>query len=279
MSRSITASASDKPRCSGGQAQWRRSEDCGERGEWRKRDDVFGVRRPCRRFHTGGHAARLARRHGRRTPYMKVAILAGGLGTRLGALARGLPKPMIMVAGRPFLEYVVDSFASCGLKEFVFLVGHHADVIETHFRRGDAFGVRIEYSREQELLGTGGAIRDASNLLGDRFVLTYGDVLRRFDYDRFVREHGGSWLAVYRYSPGLTTIATGNVGTDEQSHHGTAFVKNAPELSLPWVDAGFSVIDAKKLELLPPFGACSFEETIYPALAASGELECEIVNE
>ena len=210
---------------------------------------------------------------------MKVAVLAGGLGTRLGALARGLPKPMIMVAGRPFLEYVVDSFAKCGLKEFVFLVGHHADVIESHFRRGDRFGVRIEYSREKELLGTGGAVRDAAQLLGDRFVLTYGDVLRRFDYDRFVREHEGSCLAVYRYSSDLTTIAAGNVGIDENRRRVTSFVKNAPGLRLPWVDAGFSVIDAKNLELLPPFGSCSFEETMYPALAQSGALEYEIVNE
>jgi NDP-sugar pyrophosphorylase family protein len=210
---------------------------------------------------------------------MKVAVLAGGLGTRLGALARGLPKPMIMVAGRPFLEYVVDSFAKCGLKDFVFLVGHHADVIEAHFRRGDRFGVNIEYSREKELLGTGGAVRDASQLLGDRFILTYGDVLRRFDYDRFVREHAGSCLAIYRYSPELTTIAAGNVGIDESGRRVTAFVKNAPELRLPWVDAGFSVIDAKNLELLPPFGACSFEETMYPAMARAGQLEYEIVNE
>jgi NDP-sugar pyrophosphorylase family protein len=210
---------------------------------------------------------------------LRVAVLAGGLGTRLGALARGLPKPMIMVAGRPFLEYVVDSFAKCGLEDFVFLVGHHADVIEAHFGRGDRFGVRVEYSREKELLGTGGAIRDAIHLLGDRFLLTYGDVLRRFDYDRFVREHSGSCLAVYRYSPDLTTIAAGNVGIDEGSRRVTTFVKNAPELRLPWVDAGFSVIDSKKLELLPPFGAFSFEETMYPELAQSGELEYEIVNE
>jgi len=199
---------------------------------------------------------------------MKVVVLAGGLGTRLGALSRGLPKPMIRVAGRPFLEHVVDSFASRGLSEFVLLVGHHADVIEAHFRRGDAFGVRIDYSREKELLGTGGAVREASHLIPDRFVLTYGDVLRRFDYDRFVDEHPDKCLAAYpRITEGNTDAANGVV---------TRFDKSATDL--PYVDAGFSVLQREVINLLPATGACSFEQEVYTKLAARRELECEIVD-
>jgi NDP-sugar pyrophosphorylase family protein len=199
---------------------------------------------------------------------MKVVVLAGGLGTRLGALARGLPKPMIRVAGRPFLEHVIDSFASRGLREFVLLVGHHADVIEAHFRRGDAFGVRIEYSREKELLGTGGAVREASDLISDRFVLTYGDVLRRFDYDRFVEEHPDNCLAAYpRISEGNTDAKNGVV---------TRFDKNAKDL--PYVDAGFAVLQREVIDLLPSAGACSFEQEVYTKLAARRELEAEIVD-
>src|SRR5216117_893024 len=199
---------------------------------------------------------------------MKVVVLAGGLGTRLGALSRGLPKAMIRVAGRPFLEHVVDSFASRGLSEFVLLVGHHADVIEAHFRRGDAFGVRIDYSREKELLGTGGAVREASHLIPDRFVLTYGDVLRRFDYDRFVEEHPDNCLAAYpRITEGNTDAANGVV---------TRFDKSATDL--PYVDAGFSVLQRDVINLLPATGACSFEQEVYTKLAARRELECEIVD-
>lgn len=199
---------------------------------------------------------------------MKVVILAGGLGTRLGALARGLPKAMIMVAGRPYLEYVIESFAAHELREFVFLVGHHADVIESHFRRGESFGVRIEYSREKQLLGTGGAIREASHLIGDRFILTYGDVLRRFDYDRFVDEHPDNCLAVYpRLSEGNTDAANGVV---------TRFDKSAT--NLPYVDAGFSVMRHEVIDLLPPDGVCSFEQEVYSKLATRRELEAEVVN-
>jgi mannose-1-phosphate guanylyltransferase len=199
---------------------------------------------------------------------MKVVVLAGGLGTRLGALARGLPKPMIRVAGRPFLEHVIESFSSRGLREFVLLVGHHADVIEAHFRRGDGFGVQIEYSREKELLGTGGAVREASHLIGDRFILTYGDVLRRFDYDRFVEEHPDNCLAAYpRITEGNTEAVNGVV---------TRFDKNAKDL--PYVDAGFSVLQPEVIELLPPSGRCSFEQEVYTKLAVLRELECEIVD-
>src|SRR6266850_1928299 len=84
-----------------------------------------------------------------------VAILAGGFGTRLGELTRGLPKPMIPIGGRPYLERVIDSFARCGLRDIVLLTGHQAEVIEQHFGDGERFGVRITYSRETEPLGTG----------------------------------------------------------------------------------------------------------------------------
>ncbi len=199
---------------------------------------------------------------------MKVVILAGGRGTRLGALGRGLPKPMIRVAGRPFLEFVLQSFLERGFEQFVLLVGHHADVIEAHFRHGDRFGVKIEYSREQELQGTGGALRDARHLLGERFILTYGDVLRRFDYDRFVEEHPDNCLAVYpRLSEGNT-----------EAQHGVVmrFDKNARDL--PYVDAGFSVLRREVIDLLPPIGVCNFEQEVYSKLAARRELEAEVVN-
>jgi NDP-sugar pyrophosphorylase family protein len=201
-------------------------------------------------------------------PVVKVAILCGGLGTRLGALAENLPKPMIEVAGHPYLEYVIESFAERGFREFVLLTGHRAEVIEQHFGDGARFGVHIVYSRETEPLGTGGALRQARALLGERFLVTYGDVLRRFDYDRFVRVHPGNCLAVYpRQTVGNTEIDAERV---------IRFDKRAPEL--PYIDAGFSVVTDATLELIPEEGVQSFEENVFPALAARRELACEIVD-
>ena len=197
---------------------------------------------------------------------VKVAVLCGGLGTRLGNLTLDRPKPMIEIAGRPFLERVIDSFAAAGLHDFVLLTGYRGSMIEDHFGDGAAFGVRIAYSREEEPLGTGGAIREARPLLGERFIVTYGDVLRRFDYDRFVREHANHCLAVYqRIRVGNTAVENGLV---------TRFDKN--ETALPYIDAGFSVVGSKVLDLLPARG--SFEQSVYGELARRGELEAEIVD-
>lgn len=197
---------------------------------------------------------------------MKVAILCGGLGTRLGNLTLDRPKPMIEIAGRPFLERVVESFAASGLHDFVFLTGYRGDAIEEHFGDGAAFGVRIAYSREEEPLGTGGALRLARPLLGERFIVTYGDVLRRFDYDRFVRRHRGNCLAVYtRLRVGNTDVADGLVVRFDKS-----------ETMLPYIDAGFSVAGADVLDLAPERG--SFEQSVYGELARRGELEAEIVD-
>jgi len=197
---------------------------------------------------------------------MKVAILAGGLGTRLGDLAHGIPKPMVKIGVRPFLEFVIESFAGRGLKDLVMLTGYRSDVIEKHFGDGNRFGVRIEYSRDREPVGTGGAVRQARALLGDHFLLTYGDVLRRFDYDRFVREHHEPTLAVYK------RISAGN--TEIEGDRVIRFDKGAPEL--PYIDAGFSMMPAGVIDWLPAKG--SFEETVFPRLAREKKLACEIVD-
>ena len=194
-------------------------------------------------------------------PHLTVAILCGGLGIRLGTLTRDVPKPMIDV-GRPFLEHVLQSFTARGLTDLVLLTGFHGEQIEAHFGDGAAFGAHIAYSREEQPIGTGGAVQQARALLGDRFLLTYGDVLRRFDYDRFVNAHEAC-LAVYE-GAGNTAVANGHV---------TRYAKDA---RLPYVDAGFCVVPSTVVDFLAPTG--SFEEIVFPRLAAAGQFEAEIVN-
>src|SRR5436853_7395115 len=173
---------------------------------------------------------------------------------------------MVPIGDRPFLEFVIESFAARGLRDFVMLTGYRSDVIEKHFGDGNRFGVRIEYSRDREPVGTAGAVRQARALLGDRFLLTYGDVLRRFDYDRFVREHDEPALAVYE------RISVGN--TEVDGDRVVRFDKRAAEL--PYIDAGFSLMDASIFDLLPERG--SYEESVFPRLAAERRLAAEVVD-
>src|SRR5690606_32937884 len=88
-------------------------------------------------------------------------ILAGGFGTRLREVVADLPKPLAPVAGRPFLAWLLDSLASEGLRHVVLATGYMADAIES-FAGRDWNGMTLDYSREQQPLGTGGAVRLAA---------------------------------------------------------------------------------------------------------------------
>lgn len=114
---------------------------------------------------------------------MQIVVLAGGLGTRLRPLTQQIPKALVPVCGRPFIEYQLERFHSQGIRDIVLCVGHLGHLIEAHLGDGQRFGVRIRYSREGErLLGTGGAIKRAEPWLADPFFVQYGDSYLRVDY-------------------------------------------------------------------------------------------------
>jgi D-glycero-alpha-D-manno-heptose 1-phosphate guanylyltransferase len=120
---------------------------------------------------------------------MEAIVLAGGLGTRLAARLQGVPKPMALVAGRPFLEILLLQLRRAGCTRVVLSVGHLHQVIQNHF--GIAFeGMRIDYAIETEPLGTGGAIRMALAQAGEDAVLAMnGDTFRQIDYADMLRFH------------------------------------------------------------------------------------------
>src|SRR3954465_3152378 len=91
-----------------------------------------------------------------------VAILAGGLATRLGPVTEKIPKALLSVAGQPFLAHQLQLLSKAGLRRVVVCVGHHGEMIEEEFGDGSGFGVEVHYSFDgPELLGTGGALKKA----------------------------------------------------------------------------------------------------------------------
>jgi len=202
-------------------------------------------------------------------------ILAGGLGTRLGPLAEGLPKSMVPIGGRPFLDYLVAQLAGQGFRRLLLLVGYRADAVVARFGDGSAWGLEIVYSREISPLGTGGALRLAADLLPERFLLLYGDLYRDYPYGDFLDRRAGNWLAVYPYIPGLATIACANVGI--QGDRVRAYLKNRPGAGLTHVDAGFGAFTRDIAGILPP-GVSSLEDCVYPVLAQEGRLGAEPVD-
>jgi NDP-sugar pyrophosphorylase family protein len=114
---------------------------------------------------------------------LPVVILAGGLATRLRPITEQVPKALIEVAGRPFLEHQVELLKRNKVTDLVLCVGYLGEMIEKRYGDGKVLGVRIKYSYDgSELLGTGGAIKKTLRLLPDAFFVLYGDSYLPIDY-------------------------------------------------------------------------------------------------
>jgi len=134
---------------------------------------------------------------------MPVAILAGGLATRLRPITEKIPKSLVTVAGKPFLAHQLDLLQSRGLRRAVLCVGYLGEMIQRDFGDGSAFGLRLDYSFDgPKPLGTGGAIKRALPLLGDEFFVLYGDSYLPVEYRpiaEFFRHSGKlGCMTVYR---------------------------------------------------------------------------------
>ena len=109
---------------------------------------------------------------------LPVAILAGGLATRLGSVTATIPKALVDVAGRPFAEHQLDWLRREGVRRVVFCVAHLGSMIEDTLGDGSRYGLRLDYVFDgTPLLGTAGALKRAQPLLGDSFFVLYGDSL------------------------------------------------------------------------------------------------------
>jgi len=112
-----------------------------------------------------------------------VAILAGGLATRLRPVTEKIPKSLVPVAGKPFLSHQLELLRARGLRRAVLCVGHLGEMIERDYGDGSAFGIQLEYSFDgPKLLGTGGAIQRALPQLGSEFFVLYGDSYLPLEY-------------------------------------------------------------------------------------------------
>ena len=180
-----------------------------------------------------------------------VCILAGGLGTRLGPLVAETPKPLLEVAGEPFLLHQLRLLASHGAKRVVLCVGYLGDRIERRIGPG-RFGISLDYSHDGgEPAGTLGAIRRALPLLPDRFLVLYGDTYLRLDY----RDAAETWRRSGRL--GLMTVLRNDGRWDRSNvvyHDGlvVAYDKRDATPQMRWIDYGLGGLDASALALVPP---------------------------
>jgi NDP-sugar pyrophosphorylase family protein len=177
-----------------------------------------------------------------------VCILAGGLGTRLGERVRDTPKPLLEVAGEPFLLHQLRLLGSYGAGAAVLCVGYRGEQIEARIGR-ERFGIEIAYSYDAPSLdGTLGAIRRAAPLLGERFLVLYGDTYLQIDYADVDRAWADSGL------PAVMSVLRNDGRWDAsnalyEDGRVVRYDKREPTPEMRWIDYGLGGLTSEALAL------------------------------
>jgi mannose-1-phosphate guanylyltransferase len=203
---------------------------------------------------------------------VQALVLAGGEGTRLRPLTYTTPKPVMPLAGRPFLSFMLDWARGHGVDEVVLSCGFLSDAVRRVL--GDIYdGMRLRYVVEEEPLGTAGPVRLAydEGLLDDRLLVLNGDVLTDMDLTAELRQHectrANVTLALY---PVEDTSAYGVVPTDEQGRV-DAFLEKTDDPPTNRINAGAYVLERDVVaERIPAGRPVSFEREVFPALVGDG---------
>ena len=202
----------------------------------------------------------------------QAVILAGGVGTRLRPLTNNMPKPMVLMNNRPFLEYLIEMLKENGILNIVLLLGYLPDKIIDYFGDGSRFGVKIEYSVGDVSFETGTRIKTAEKLVDDYFLLMYCDNYWPLNIKKlvdFYNKHNGL-VSVTVYT-NKDKITKNNILIDEEGFV-VRYDKSRKDVNLNGVDIGFFIID-KKIYGFMPNTNFSFEKEVLPRLIARRQLK------
>jgi mannose-1-phosphate guanylyltransferase len=197
-------------------------------------------------------------------------LLVGGLGTRLKPLTNESPKPMLPVAGLPVTEHQILSAKRAGIHTLVLATSYLADVFTPHFGDGSKWGIKILYAVEKEPLGTGGAIRNAAELLqGDEPIVIFnGDVLSRHSIAEQIKFHQDKKAdATLHLIEVDDARAFGCVPTDSAGQV-TAFLEKMENPVTSFINAGCYVFSPDVIKEIPLGAVVSVERETFPALIA-----------
>ncbi|HET7697871.1 MAG TPA: nucleotidyltransferase family protein [Vicinamibacterales bacterium] len=202
---------------------------------------------------------------------LPVAILAGGLATRLGDVTARRPKALVEIAGRPFAEHQIVLLRRHGIHEIVFLVGHLGEMVRDAIGDGTRWGIRVRYVFDgPRPLGTGGAIRNALPALGRRFFVLYGDSYLECDYLAVARAFAESGR------PALMTVCLNDNRWDRsnvrfEAGRIAAYDKSGRTPGMRHIDYGLGVFTSEVFEAYDADRAFDLA-AVYQDLLARGDL-------
>ena len=196
---------------------------------------------------------------------MQIVIPCGGLATRLHPLTKLVPKSLVMVAGKPFLQHQIELVRKQNINDIVLCTGHLGKMIRDYFGDGSNFDVRITYSDDNGKLGTIGAVRRAKKLLNEHFYLMYGDsylpdIDLRNMFDKYM-EHGDAIVGMIAAWKNKDKIDRSNLVV----HDGMLIKTDTPDAE--WIDYGVSIFPKKAIMGVPwraRFSTREFREMFLP---------------
>lgn len=198
--------------------------------------------------------------------------MAGGEGSRLRPLTTHTPKPMLPLANRPMMEHIVGLLRSHGYTEIVVTVSFLANQIRTYFGDGSDFGVEITYATEEQPLGTAGSVRNAKDVLDERFLVISGDVLTDIDLSAIVAEHEAKGA--------MATI--GLVAVDDPLEFGIVITREDGSIERflekpTWgqvfsdtINTGIFVLEPEIFDFIAPDRPVDFSGEVFPRLLEEG---------
>jgi len=204
---------------------------------------------------------------------MKISaiLLVGGKGTRLMPLTQHTPKPMLEVAGVPFTEHQIRKAAKAGISEIVLATSYKAELFEPYFGDGEKFGIKIKYAVETTALGTGGGIKNATELLDacDQVVVFNGDVLSGHDLSNQINFHQRNNADVTLYlTEVLDARAYGCVEIDKNNRV-KSFLEKMDNPISNLINAGCYIFNPAIINTIPKGQVVSVERETFPNLIAT----------
>lgn len=209
---------------------------------------------------------------------MQAVILAGGLGTRLRSVVNDRPKPMALVNGKPFLEYVLKELQRNDISDIIFAIGYKGSLVEEYFGNGFDLGINIQYSYEDGQLGTAGAIKNATNLIkGDGFYVLNGDTYYRINYKKLKElniKHNSIMSLVLRNVENVSRY--GEAILDKERLIG--FNEKTTKEITGTINGGIYYMTKKIFDYIPE-GKVSLENDVIPVLLENDCYISAIVND
>ena len=204
---------------------------------------------------------------------MQAVILVGGEGTRLRPLTSTVPKPVVPLVDRPFIAFMLDWLVTHGIDDVIMSCGFLATSVRNVLGDGSAYGVRLRFVEEPDPRGTAGALKYASSMLDERFLMLNGDVLTDIDLTAQIAQHERTGAkGTLALVPVADPSAYGLVHLNED-HSVREFLEKPSADALietNLISAGAYVLEREILDLVPPDRNVSIEREVWPQLVGDG---------